>query len=48
MDCLFIFSILYTDMPSDPHLEGQTRILASQPAFFCWTFELALMEWPAF
>ena len=37
-----------TDMPSDPHLEGQTRILASQPAFSCWKFVLALMEWPAF
>ena len=24
-----------TDMPSDPHLEGQTRILVSQPAFSC-------------
>jgi len=23
------------DMPSDPHLEGQTSILASQPAFSC-------------
>jgi len=23
------------DMPSDPHLEGQTCILASQPAFSC-------------
>jgi len=37
-----------TDMPSDPHLEGQTHILASQPAFSCWKFELALMEGPAF
>jgi len=38
----------YSDMPSDPHLEGQTHILAGQPAFSCWKFELALMEWPAF
>jgi len=32
------------DMPSDPHLEGQTSILASQPAFSCLKFVLALME----
>jgi len=32
--CLCSFRI-NTDMPSDPHLEGQTRILASQPAFSC-------------
>ena len=32
------------DMPSGPHLEGQTCILASQPALSCSKFELALME----
>ena len=32
------------DMPSDPHLESQTRILAYQPAFSCSKFVLALME----
>ena len=46
--CIVQASILQNaDMPSDPHLEGQTRILTSQPAFSCWKFELALMEWPA-
>ena len=38
----------YAGMPSDPHLEGQTRILANQPAFSCSNFVLALMEWPTF
>ena len=33
-----------SDMPSDPHLEGQTRILTYQPAFSCSKFVLALME----
>ena len=32
------------DMPSDPHLEGQTLILAKQPAFSYSNFVLALME----
>ena len=46
----YCIGIRYTlaDMPSDPHLKGQTCILASQPAFSCWKFELPLMEWPAF
>ena len=26
---------MYADMPSDPHLEGQARVLASLPAFSC-------------
>ena len=36
------------DMPNDPHLEGQTHILANQPTFSCSKFVLALMEWPHF
>jgi len=46
----YCIGIRYTlaDMPSDPHLKGQTHILASQTAFSCWKFELPLMEWPAF
>ena len=27
--------LVLADMPSDPRFEGQTRILASQPAFSC-------------
>ena len=34
----------YADMPSDPRLEGQTHILANQPAFSSSDFVLALME----
>ena len=36
------------DMPSDPHLEGQTLILICQPSFSCSKFVLSLMEWPSF
>ena len=32
------------DVPSDPHLEGQTRILANEPTFSSSNFVLALME----
>jgi len=32
------------DMPSDPHLEGQTRIFASQPAFSYWKSENAVVR----
>ena len=45
---VFNNSFRITDMLSDPHLEGQTRILANQPTFSCAKFVLALMEWPAF
>ena len=50
--CLHSTSTVFTftsvaetaDMPSDPHLEGQTRILANQPTFSYSKFVLALME----
>ena len=32
------------DMPSEPHLEGQTLILNIQPSFSCSNFVLALTE----
>ena len=32
------------DISSDPHLDGQTHILANQSAFSCSKFALALIE----
>ena len=44
--CVCVFVCVCTDMPSDPHLEGQTLIL--QPSFSCSNFVLAIMEGPSF